>query len=164
MNLQEKRTLRVLHLPPSTSDERREELFKQYGAIKTRTIRKSAKYTITFVEFPTHQNAMEACLRLHQLPVHGHLLSVEFANKNSSMDDKENASTIDLESAEDEDSEKKKHFQAFVKKLNSWAPYHLFTQPIPPYLKYKYPKPTRETLLRIAIQLVKVPAFYTQVT
>lgn len=159
------RTLRVLHLPPETSDERRDELFKQkYGAVKTRTIRKSAKYTATFVEFSTHQNAADACHKLHQLPVQDHLLSVEFANKNVS-DDKENTVICEPKPVPQkvDDAQKKKYYQEFVKKWNSWAPYHLVTQPIPPHLRYKYPKPTRETLLRIAIQMVKVPALYTQV-
>ncbi|XP_001606002.2 RNA-binding region-containing protein 3 [Nasonia vitripennis] len=165
MNVEEMRTLRVLHLPPDVSDQSRDELFKQkYGAVKTRTIRKSAKYTITFVEFPTHQNAVDACHQLHQLLVQDHLLSVEFSKRNVS-DDKENITISEPKPLpeRDEDALKRKYYEEFVKKWNSWAPYHLVTQPIPPHLKYKYPKPTRETLLRIAIQMIKVPPLYTQV-
>jgi U11/U12 small nuclear ribonucleoprotein SNRNP65 len=154
----------VLHLPPGLSDQRREELFKKYGAIRTRTIRKSEKYTITFVEFPTKEHATEIFIRLHQLPVKGRRLSIEFAKRNVSLDDKENSGD-DLESSKKEKdlSENKLYFQAFLKKLNTWAPHHIFTQPIPPYLKYKYPSPNRSILLRIAIQMLKEPAFYTQV-
>lgn len=54
-------------------------------------------------------------------------------------------------------------YKKFLKQLNNWIPQHLLSQPVPPYLKYKYPAPTKSTLLRIAIQLIKEPAFYTQV-
>ncbi|KOC61066.1 RNA-binding protein 40 [Habropoda laboriosa] len=39
----------------------------------------------------------------------------------------------------------------------------VFTQPPPPNIQYKYLPPTRGTLVRIAIQLLKEPVFYTQV-
>ena len=157
------RTLRVLRLPPALSDERREELFKRYGAVKTRTLRKSEKYTITFVEFATKENTDDAFVRLHQLPVKGRRLSVEYAKRNIS-DDKENKITDPNITEQEHDlTEAKANLQIFLKKLNSWIPEHLLSQPPPPHIKYKYPAPTRVTLLRIAIQMVKVPAFYTQV-
>lgn len=38
-----------------------------------------------------------------------------------------------------------------------------FNQPPPPYLSYKYPKPTREIIDSICVALESVPKFYTQV-
>lgn len=57
----------------------------------------------------------------------------------------------------------KTDLQAFQRKLNSWTMNHVFSQAPPPNIKYKYMAPTRNTLMRIAIQLWKEPAFYTQV-
>lgn len=157
-------TLRVRHLPPGLTDERRVELFQHYGAVKTRTIRKSAKYTITFVEFPSKAHAEEVFVRLHQLPVKGKRLSIEFAKRNVS-NNKENDVTNDEETAKEEAEllKCKENFKKFINKLNTWIPHGELNQPIPPNLAYKYPNPTKMTLLRIAIQLKKEPAFYTQV-
>lgn len=154
----------MLHLPPGLSNERRVELFQYYGAVRTVTVRKSEKYTITFVQFPSREHATDLCTRLHQLMVKGRRLSVDFAKRNISLDDKENADDdADLAKKEPDLSDNKKHFQEFLKKLNTWAPHHLLSQPVPPNLRYRYPEPTRSTLLRISIQMVKEPAFYTQV-
>ncbi|KAJ8678633.1 hypothetical protein QAD02_014420 [Eretmocerus hayati] len=161
-------TLLVLHLPPGLSDERREELFKKYGAIKTTTVRKSAKYSMTFAKFPNENHAKEVLFKLHQVPVQGRRLSVEFAKK--SIAEKECCSEYvktqeQVRNLEDKMgiTEEKKKFQEFLRRLNTWCPQDIFLQPMPPYLKYKYPEPTREILLRIAVQLVKERAFYTQV-
>ncbi|XP_023247368.1 RNA-binding protein 40 [Copidosoma floridanum] len=156
-------TLRVLHLPPGLPDEKRDELFKLYGAVKTRTVRRSAKYTTTFVEFTSKEHAEEVFLRLHQLPVKGRRLSIEYAKRNIS-DNKEN-DDVDEEAAkkEAELAKQKANFKEFINKLNTWTPHGMLSQPIPPNLAYKYPAPTKMTLLRIAIQLKKEPAFYTQV-
>ncbi|TGZ52749.1 RNA-binding protein 40 [Temnothorax longispinosus] len=40
---------------------------------------------------------------------------------------------------------------------------HEFSQSPPPNIRYKYLTPTRSTLIRIAVQLLTQPAFYTQV-
>lgn len=155
----------MLHLPPTLSDESREELFKHYGALKTRTIRKSEKYTITFVEFSSKNHAQNALVRLHQLPVNGRRLSIEYAKQNvSAAIDKENkAETADDNGKEEQLSKSKAQYKEFLRKLNSWAPYDLVSQPVPPNLKYKYPPPNKSILMRISIQLVKEKAFYTQV-
>ncbi|XP_014237999.1 RNA-binding protein 40 [Trichogramma pretiosum] len=163
-DIKEIATLRVLHLPPLLSDERRDELFKHYGAVRTRTIRKSAKYTITFVEFPNQRHAEEVLAVLHQLPVKGRRLSIEFAERNVSAADKENTIQNEDSIKADVDLEQSKiNFQKFMKKLNTWAPFHVLTQPVPPSLRYKYPEPSANVLLKIAMQLHRVPAFYTQV-
>lgn len=65
--------------------------------------------------------------------------------------------------AKKEESTNEADFQAFLQKLNSWSLNHNFTQPPPPNIKYKYSPPSRSTLIRIAIQLIREPAFYTQV-
>ncbi|XP_058788575.1 RNA-binding region-containing protein 3 [Phymastichus coffea] len=154
-------TLRVLHLPPGLSNEKRDELFRHYGAVKTRTIRKSEKYTITFVEFHNKELAKEALIRLHQLPVKGRRLSIEFAKRNISVDDNDDQENLEENDAQLEQC--KANYKEFMKKLNNWAPQSLFMQPIPPNIKYKYPPATKCTVLRIALQLLKEPTFYTQV-
>ncbi|XP_043281726.1 RNA-binding region-containing protein 3 [Venturia canescens] len=160
-------TLRVLHLPPHLSDERRDELFKKYGATKTRTVRRSDTYSSTFVKFPSKEAATEAFLQLHQLEIKGQYLSVEFAKKSLSEEtpesETENKSLENEQKAEDKESSDGKHFQAFLKKLNGWTSNEIFTQPPHPNVWYRYSLPTKNTLLRIAIQLIKEPAFYTQV-
>lgn len=91
-------------------------------------------------------------------------MSIEFADRNVSATDKENIIKDEESAKADAELEQSKiNFQAFMKKLNTWAPFHLMTQPVPPSLKYKYPDPNRNILLKIAMQLFKVPAFYTQV-
>ncbi|XP_015590837.1 RNA-binding protein 40 [Cephus cinctus] len=158
-------TLRILHLPPYLSDTQRDELFKKYGAMKTRTVRRSEKYTMTFAKFPSKQEATEAFLRLHQLEVRGQHLSVEFAKKSVPIElsDSDIHRTEVIQEKAKKDGPNKTHLQAFLKKLNNWANSHILTQPPPPNIWYKYSPPTKNTLLRIAIQLLKEPAFYTQV-
>ena len=157
-------TLRILHLPPELSDDRRNELFQKYGAVKTRTLRPSKKYTITFAKFLSCHAATEALLRLHQLNVRGQYLTVEFAKKSISADSTEHDDRDDVGKEESKrESANKSNFQAFLQKLNSWTMNQVFTQPPPPHIRYKYAPPTRSTLIRIAVQLLKEPAFYTQV-
>ncbi|XP_014484027.1 PREDICTED: RNA-binding protein 40 [Dinoponera quadriceps] len=155
-------TLRILHLPPQLSDDRRNSLLQRYGAIKTRTLRSSGKYTVTFAKFASQQLATEALLRLHQLNVKGQYLSVEYAKKSSPAE----LSQLEPQhepSADNDVKAKVTDLQAFRRKLNSWTVNHVFSQPPPPNIRYKYAAPTKNTLLRIAVQLSKEPAFYTQV-
>nr|XP_034180398.1 RNA-binding region-containing protein 3 [Osmia lignaria] len=158
-------TLRILHLPSELSNDRRNELLQKYGAVKTRTLRPSKKYTVTFAKFKSQQAATEALLRLHQLNVRGQYITVEFAKKSISVENSEQ--NVDNNKLINEENKKesisKSNFQAFLQKLNSWTMNQVFTQPPPPNIQYKYSTPTRSTLARIAIQLLKEPAFYTQV-
>lgn len=158
-------TLRVLHLPPYLTDEKRDELFKKYGAIKTKTIRQSEKYTTTFVKFASNEIAKKIFLQLHQLEVKGQYLSIEFAKKSIDYEVSQGDYNNDEinKGEKKEDNVNKAHFQAFIRKLNSWTTNYAFSQPPPPNISYKYPLPTTSTLIRIAIQLIKEPAFYTQV-
>lgn len=152
-------------MPPELSDERRNELFKKYGATETRTLRFSKKYTITFAKFQSQEVATQALLRLHQLNVKGQYLTVEFAKKSMSIEKTEN--NVDNDKLTKEESKKestnRSNFQTFLQKLNSWTMNQVFTQPPPPNIQYKYSAPTKGTLIRIAIQLLKEPVFYTQV-
>ncbi|XP_066598975.1 RNA-binding region-containing protein 3 [Prorops nasuta] len=156
-------TLRILHLPPHLCDERRDVLLKKYGAINTKTVRPSKEYTITFAQFSSHQAALETLLHLNQLKVRDKYLSVEFAKKSLSEDisNRETINTVKSETTPE--TTNKAHFQAFLRKLNGWTVNQLFSQPPPPNIRYKYTPPTKDTLLRIAIQLLKEPIFYTQV-
>lgn len=157
--------MRILHLPSHLSDDRRDALLQKYGAIKTKTTRLSDNYTITFAKFPSQQLAAEALMRLHQLNVRGQYLSVQYAKKSvftelSEQDIQHEPPTSDEAKVE---TVNKSHVQAFLRKLNNWTMNHDFSQPPPPNIKYKYMAPTKSILIRIAIQLLKVPAFYTQV-
>lgn len=158
-------TLRILHLPPNLSDDRRNELLQKYGAIKTRTLKPLRNYTVTFAKFSSQQAATEALLRLHQLNVRGQYLSVEFAKQSISLDNTKHEAPLEKSKTEQTKKEpvNRSHFQAFLQKLNSWTMNQVFTQPPPPNIRYKYTAPTRNTLIRIAIQLLREPAFYTQV-
>ena len=154
-----------MHLPPELSDERRDQLFKKYNALKTKTVRKSPKYSITFAEFSSKEIATEAFLRLHQLEIKGQRLSIEFAKESISTDYTriDTSNTIEEQESRKENTQKT-HLQNFLKKLNSWSGSDVFTQPPNPSIWYQYPPPTKETLLRISIQLFKEPMFYTQVS
>ncbi|KMQ97896.1 rna-binding protein 40-like protein [Lasius niger] len=104
-------------------------------------------------------------MRLHQLNVRGQYLSVQYAKKSvftelSEQDIQHEPPTSDEAKVE---TVNKSHVQAFLRKLNNWTMNHDFSQPPPPNIKYKYMAPTKSILIRIAIQLLKVPAFYTQV-
>ncbi|XP_011876451.1 PREDICTED: RNA-binding protein 40 [Vollenhovia emeryi] len=158
-------TLRILHLPPQLSDERRDELMQKYGAIKTRTLRPSGRYTVTFAKFPSQQFASEALLRLHQLNVRGQYLTVEYAKRSVPAELSELGVEPKAPACGDAKTEtvSQSHVQAFLRRLNSWTMSHEFSQPPPPNLRYKYLTPTRSTLTRIAVQLLTQPAFYTQV-
>lgn len=57
----------------------------------------------------------------------------------------------------------KSQFQAFLRKLNSWTINHIFSQSPPANIRYKYAAPTKSTLIRIVVQMLKEPIFYTQV-
>ncbi|XP_029165785.1 RNA-binding region-containing protein 3 [Nylanderia fulva] len=158
-------TLRILHLPSHLSDDRRDVLLQKYGAIKTKTIRLSEKYTVTYARFSSQQLAAEALIRLHQLNVRRQYLSVQYAKKSvfteyPEQDINESPANNEAKRAE---TANKSHVQTFLRKLNNWTINHEFSQPPPPNIKYKYMPPTKNTLIRIAIQLLKVPAFYTQV-
>ncbi|XP_032665187.1 RNA-binding region-containing protein 3 [Odontomachus brunneus] len=158
-------TLRILHLPPQLSDDRRNSLLQRYGAIKTRTLRRSSKYTVTFAKFASQQMATDALLRLHQLNVKGQYLSVEYAKKSTPAELSELEPQREPPTDNDVKAKatSKTDLQAFQKKLNSWTMNHVFSQAPPPNIRYKYMAPTKNTLMRIAIQLWKEPAFYTQV-
>lgn len=158
-------TLRILHLPSHLSDDRRDALLQKYGSIRTKTTRLSEKYTITYAKFSSQQLAAEALMRLHQLNVRGQFLSVQYAQKSvftefPEQDIYESPANNEAKRAE---TANKSHIQAFLRKLNNWTMNHEFSQPPPPNIKYKYIPPTKSTLIRIVIQLLKVPAFYTQV-
>ncbi|KAH0946506.1 hypothetical protein HN011_003241 [Eciton burchellii] len=157
-------TLKILHLPPHLSDDRRNDLLQKYGAIKTKTVRMSNKYTITFAKFLTQQLATEALLRLHQLNIRGQYLSVEYAKKTMSTEFSEQNNEQETRSNDTHiETINKSQIQSFLRKLDSWTMNHEFSQPPPPNIKYKYTVPTKSTLTRIAIQLLTKPAFYTQV-
>lgn len=140
-------------------------MFKKFGAECTKTIRKSDTYTTTFVKFPSNELATKAFLQLHQLEIKGQYLSVEFAKKSfvSDTDDNVLFKSEPLNVNEKDDNANTKNFQAFIDKLNTWTSNYNFSQPPPPNISYKYPLPTRNILLRISIQLLREPAFYTQV-
>lgn len=157
--------MRILHLPSQLSDDRRDALLQKYGATKTRTIRPSSKYTVTFAKFPSQQLAAEALLRLHQLNVRGQYLSVEYAKRSVPTELSEQGIEHKTSTSNDVKTEtvSKSHVQAFLRKLNNWTMSYEFNQPPPPNIRYKYLTPTKSTLTRIAIQLLTQPAFYTQV-
>lgn len=92
-------------------------------------------------------------------------MTVEFAKKSISIDKTEDNINNDKLIKEENKKEyiNKSNFQAFLQKLNSWTMNQVFTQPPPPNIHYKYSAPTKGTLIRISIQLLKEPAFYTQV-
>lgn len=158
-------TLRIVDLPLELSNERREELMKRFGAVACKTIRKSKRHAVTFAKFPSKQIAQQAFLRLHQLEVKGKYLSVKFATGDVNVDSSSNEpGSLDTNSSEiNSISSERRDLTVFLSKLNGWANNRSFTQPPPPNIKYNYPKPTRSTVQRIAFQLLKEPAFYTQV-
>jgi len=150
-------------LPPQLSDDRRDALLQKYGATKTRTVRLSSRYTVTFAKFPSQQLAAEALLRLHQLNVRGQYLSVEYAKRSVELSEQDSENKVPINNDVKMETVNKSRVQAFLRKLNNWTMSHEFSQPPPPNIKYKYTMPTRDTLTRIAIQLLTQPAFYTQV-
>lgn len=157
-------TLRILHLPSYLSHSQRESLLKKYGAVKVRTVNKSEKYVITFAKFASKHAATQAFLRLHQLEVRGRRLSVEFAKKN--LSEFPHDESHQLQDQKDEGSQEElieSNYRTFLKKLNGWAFSQVLTQPPSPNIWYKYSPPTADTLLRIAIQMLKEPVFYCQV-
>lgn len=152
-------------MPSHLSNDRRSALLQKYGAIKTKTTRFSDKYTITFAKFPSQQMATEALMRLHQLNVRGQYLSVQYAKKPIFTELLEQNIQHEPPPSNEAKVEttNKANIQAFLRKLNNWTMNHEFSQPPPSNIRYKYMAPTKSILIRIAIQLLKEPAFYTQV-
>ncbi|KAL1129266.1 hypothetical protein AAG570_013795, partial [Ranatra chinensis] len=58
---------------------------------------------------------------------------------------------------------KRKYFEQFLQRLNSWTSVINFNQPPPVHLKYLYPPPSQTVLTNIVGTLAQVPKFYTQV-
>ncbi|KAJ9576995.1 hypothetical protein L9F63_006432 [Diploptera punctata] len=127
---------------------------------------RDAALTMSQITFESEKAATIALAQLHQMPILGHRISVEYARGTSdkvlSPVQKHN---IRHRKEEEEESKEscKKHFQAFQHKLNNWNSSLNITQPAPSHLKYQYPPPTQMVLHNICCALASVPKFYTQV-
>ncbi|KXJ83936.1 hypothetical protein RP20_CCG026964 [Aedes albopictus] len=105
--------------------------------------------------------ALSRCIlsRLHQLKVLDNRLIVEC------YDDLQEVEIVDCDDGNPSRSKLKDSTQEiskFVKALHAVHPVD-FDQPPPPYLRYRYPRPTREIIDSICVALESVPKFYTQV-
>ncbi|XP_065211882.1 RNA-binding region-containing protein 3-like [Planococcus citri] len=152
-------TLLIRHLPASLTSEEVNGFLKHVGAIRVQ-IRESQlrKYKCAFAKFKNEQVAREVLLRIHQREVLDSRLIVEFA-ENDHLDHCEN----EKKKKTDEENEKSKMRDTFVRNLNNWTAGLNLTLPPPYHFKYRYPAPTAPTILNIANMLSYNVKFYTQV-
>lgn len=118
------------------------------------------------VHFINAEQAKDVLLLLHQYPLNGQLLTVEYAQENPGNCIRpgmngmfENAECINCARKNSRNTD----IPDSIKRLYATADYLGFTQPVPPYLKYQYPLVNRDIIDAIGIALECSPKFYTQV-
>lgn len=142
----------IQKLPAELSCEETTDLLKYFGAISVSVMSPQGHMKgCAFTEFPTLDEANIALKKLHQAPLFGSRLIVQFSNKNYMPVD----STESLILPEPPKPQENAATSNDESRLPSSNP--------DPSLHYLYPPPTQNTLNNISHALVAVPQFYIQV-
>lgn len=144
----------IRNFPESFSESDIKQFLEHFG-IKTVKFLKRGNRISTIASLPDETAARCVVNRLHQLEILDKRLTVEYYKRPV-------VEVIDADTAKPTSSESAHELSNFVKALHAVQADH-FSQPPPPYLKYRYPKPTREIIDSICVALESVPKFYTQV-
>ncbi|XP_063695662.1 RNA-binding region-containing protein 3 [Culicoides brevitarsis] len=132
--------LKIKNFPRRFSTEDRKNFAIHFGAINVQH-----EQDAIIAEFPSETQAERFLRGLHQKEILGTRLSIEYC---TNSDQKPPLVATPNE---------------FIMKYLSMNPGLNFNDPPPPYLRYKYPQPTREIIDSICVALESVPKFYTQV-
>lgn len=145
------------NFPESFSESDVKEFLSRFGIGSVEFLKRRRK--LTAIVYSSEQVLTKCILsRLHQLKVLDKRLIVEYYEGSAEVEivdgESETKNTSRVHSAQE--------LSRFVKALHAVHPVD-FDQPPPPYLRYRYPRPTREIIDSICVALESVPKFYTQV-
>lgn len=148
----------IRNFPESFNESDIRDFLSRFGINNAKLIRRRKKISV-IINVPDETLAKCILSRLHQLKILGNRLSVEYYNS-------QEVETVDVEPVIPSDkltlNQSAQELSKFAKALHAVHPVD-FSQPPPPYLKYRYPRPTREIIDSICVALESVPKFYTQV-
>ncbi|XP_065073048.1 RNA-binding region-containing protein 3 [Ochlerotatus camptorhynchus] len=148
----------IRNFPESFNESDVRDFLSQFGIISAKFLRRRKKIS-AIINVPDETLAKCIVSRLHQLKILENRLSVEYHNS-------QEVETVDVECVIPSDksrlNQSAQELSKFAKALHAVHPVE-FSQPPPPYLKYRYPRPTREIIDSICVALESVPKFYTQV-
>ncbi|XP_075038664.1 RNA-binding region-containing protein 3 [Mixophyes fleayi] len=166
MEIMERKTLLIRHLPSDLIPEDQRKLLEKSGAESVRICSGRTRGSLKNVAYATYPNkfaAAKALSVLHQFTVLGHTLVVEYAKEDHiHLPDQPSFSTK-KKSGEKTDTSKETKLPDQVSIERGVAPNHGLVFPIRSSLKYLYPPPTSTILANIANALASVPKFYVQV-
>lgn len=140
--------VKVKNFPQTFSASDKKSFMVHLGAIDVRIER-----DFVIAEFKNESEAVKFVKSLHQKEILGRRLRVEYFTKQQET----KSEPIPWETPS------VKTCPDYVLKWLSINSDLDFNQPPPPYLRYKYPRPTREIIDSICVALESVPKFYTQV-
>ncbi|XP_055587825.1 RNA-binding region-containing protein 3 [Uranotaenia lowii] len=155
LRMEPKIQLCIRNFPENFSESDISEFLNYFGIVRHRFIRRRNKLQVV-TEAQDEVLGRTMLNRLHQLKILDRRLTVEYYREpNVEITELPPVQTTDLQQQTQE-------LSGFVEALHAVHPVD-FTQPPPPYLKYRYPRPTREIIDSICVALESVPKFYTQV-
>ncbi|XP_055617890.1 RNA-binding region-containing protein 3 [Toxorhynchites rutilus septentrionalis] len=152
--MESKIELCIRNFPDSLSESDILEFLEHFGISAVKFLKRRNKIS-AIASLPEETVARCAISRLHQLKILDRRLSVEYYRRPE-------VEVVDADTAAPPSIKPTHELSNFVKALHALQAEN-FSQPPPPYLKYRYPKPTREIIDSICVALESVPKFYTQV-
>lgn len=141
--------LKVKNFPSTFSSNDKKNFITHFGAVSV-----AIERDFVIAEFKNETEATHFIKNLHQKEILGRRLRVEYFTKK--------LETIPEPISNETQSQVKSCNEYILKWLSINSDLD-FSQPPPPYLRYKYPRPTREIIDSICVALESVPKFYTQV-
>lgn len=116
----------------------------------------------SFARFKHEEEAQYAIRQIHQKEILGSRLQAEYA-KDKILDPSTSVKEEREWDTNDKVHQNFENLNDYVKQLYAMNHHLNFSQSPLPYLKYKYPKPTRDIIDSICVALESIPKFYTQV-
>ncbi|XP_053688968.1 uncharacterized protein LOC128738120 [Sabethes cyaneus] len=147
----------IRNFPDSFKESDISEFLTYFGISGVKFLKRRNKI-ITIVSLHDELLVQNVLSRLHQLKILDKRLCVEYYTPSEVeiVDVNPPAGPVDVQ------KQSAQKISDFVKALLAVHPVD-FSQPPPPYLRYRYPRPTREIIDSICVALESVPKFYTQV-
>ncbi|XP_055534063.1 uncharacterized protein LOC129723709 [Wyeomyia smithii] len=155
--MESKIQLCIRNFPDSFKESDISAFLAYFGISGVKFLKRRNKIT-TIVSLQDEVVAKTVLSRLHQLKILDKRLSVDYYHPKE-------GEIIDVNPPKppvDVQKQSTQKVSDFVKALLAVHPVD-FSQPPPPYLRYRYPRPTREIIDSICVALESVPKFYTQV-
>ncbi|XP_058837024.1 RNA-binding region-containing protein 3 [Topomyia yanbarensis] len=153
--MESKVQLCIRNFPDSFSESDISEFLNHFGIGGAKFLKRRNKIT-TVISVQNEMLARNIINRLHQLQILSKRLTIEYYSPRE-------VEIVDVNPEKPPAlKQKTQELSKFAKALHAVHPVD-FSQPPPPYLKYRYPRPTREIIDSICVALESVPKFYTQV-